>query len=252
MANNTHLSGCLGGVGELYVNHLLQCPKTLNSSKCSFAISPGLVLTPQRKNWSLKCLVTSTYTASALAPKTCRYELPLYLRDHLSGCVTSLSPPCKFVSLTADDIGITNRGQGFLAGSGGKLSACNAGDSRVWSLGQEEPLEKGMATHFGILAQRIPWTENPSSMMMVGGRLWDWSLNSPSSVAQLGCQWVGSLQPQSHTQATHTLPTQGSLLEELWPVAPLPLPVADCILWQSHTFLKSLSSVFVFLIREDR
>ena len=32
----------------------------------------------------------------------------------------------------------------------------------VQSLGQEEPLEKGMATHFSILTQRIPWTEDPS------------------------------------------------------------------------------------------
>ena len=29
----------------------------------------------------------------------------------------------------------------------------------VQSLGQEEPLQKGMATHSGILAWRIPWTE---------------------------------------------------------------------------------------------
>ena len=31
----------------------------------------------------------------------------------------------------------------------------------VQSLGQEDPLEKGMATHFSILAWRIPWTEEP-------------------------------------------------------------------------------------------
>ena len=31
--------------------------------------------------------------------------------------------------------------------------------TQVRSLGQEDPLEKGMATCFGILAQRIPWTE---------------------------------------------------------------------------------------------
>ena len=31
----------------------------------------------------------------------------------------------------------------------------------VLSLGQEDPLEKGMATHFSILAWRIPWTEEP-------------------------------------------------------------------------------------------
>ena len=29
----------------------------------------------------------------------------------------------------------------------------------VWSLGREDPLEKEMATHFSILAWRIPWTE---------------------------------------------------------------------------------------------
>ena len=31
----------------------------------------------------------------------------------------------------------------------------------VWSLGQEDPLEKGMATHSSILTWRIPWTEEP-------------------------------------------------------------------------------------------
>ena len=31
----------------------------------------------------------------------------------------------------------------------------------IQSLGQEDPLEKEMATHFGILAWEIPWTEEP-------------------------------------------------------------------------------------------
>ena len=31
--------------------------------------------------------------------------------------------------------------------------------TQAQSLGQEEPLEKGMATHSSILAWRIPWTE---------------------------------------------------------------------------------------------
>ena len=35
-------------------------------------------------------------------------------------------------------------------------------ETRVWSLSQEDPLEKGMATHSSILAWRIPWTEEPS------------------------------------------------------------------------------------------
>ena len=34
----------------------------------------------------------------------------------------------------------------------------------VQSLGREDPLEKGMATHSSILAWRIPWTEEVSSL----------------------------------------------------------------------------------------
>ena len=34
----------------------------------------------------------------------------------------------------------------------------------VWSLGSEDPLEKGMVTHSSILAWRIPWTEEPGGL----------------------------------------------------------------------------------------
>ena len=34
-------------------------------------------------------------------------------------------------------------------------------ETQVRSLGQENPLEKGMATHSSILGWRIPWTEKP-------------------------------------------------------------------------------------------
>ena len=34
-------------------------------------------------------------------------------------------------------------------------------ETKVGSLAQEDPLEKEMATHSNILAQRIPWTEEP-------------------------------------------------------------------------------------------
>ena len=33
----------------------------------------------------------------------------------------------------------------------------------VWSLGREDTLKKGMATHSSILAWEIPWTEEPGS-----------------------------------------------------------------------------------------
>ena len=35
---------------------------------------------------------------------------------------------------------------------------------QVQSLGQEDPLEKGMATHSSTLAWRIPWTEEPGGL----------------------------------------------------------------------------------------
>ena len=38
----------------------------------------------------------------------------------------------------------------------------------VRSLGQEDPLEKGMATHSSILAWRIPWTEEPGGLQSIG------------------------------------------------------------------------------------
>ena len=38
----------------------------------------------------------------------------------------------------------------------------------VRSLGWEDPLAKGMATHSSILAQRIPWTEEPSGLQSIG------------------------------------------------------------------------------------
>ena len=38
----------------------------------------------------------------------------------------------------------------------------------VWSLGQEDPLEKGMVTHSSILAWSIPCTEEPGGLWSIG------------------------------------------------------------------------------------
>ena len=37
----------------------------------------------------------------------------------------------------------------------------------VQSLGREDPLEKGMATHASILAWKIPWTEEPGELQSI-------------------------------------------------------------------------------------
>ena len=41
-------------------------------------------------------------------------------------------------------------------------------ETQVQSLGQEGPLEKGMAVHSSILAWRIPWTEEPARLQSMG------------------------------------------------------------------------------------
>ena len=40
----------------------------------------------------------------------------------------------------------------------------------IQSLGREDPLEKGMATHSSILAWSIPWTEEPGGLQSMGSQ----------------------------------------------------------------------------------
>ena len=61
--------------------------------------------------------------------------------------------------------------KGFPSGSDGKESARNAGDPDfIRSLGWEDPLEKGMATHSSILTWRIPWAEELMGYSPWGGK----------------------------------------------------------------------------------
>ena len=64
-----------------------------------------------------------------------------------------------------------NTGEGFPGGSAVKNLPASAEDRfnpRVQSLGQEDSLEKGIATHSSILAWRIPWTEEPGGLQSMG------------------------------------------------------------------------------------
>ena len=68
--------------------------------------------------------------------------------------------------------------EGFPGGSDGKnLPAMR--ESWVQSLGWEDPLEKGMATHSRILAWRIAWTEEP------GGLYSPWGCKESDTTEQL-------------------------------------------------------------------
>ena len=62
-------------------------------------------------------------------------------------------------------------------------------ETRVQSLGLEDPLEKEMATHSSILAWRIPWTEEPCRLQSMGSQRvrhdWATSLHFTSSFCQV-------------------------------------------------------------------
>ena len=49
-----------------------------------------------------------------------------------------------------------------------KELACQLKETRIRSLGPEDPLEKEMATHTSILAWKIPWTEEPDRLTVYG------------------------------------------------------------------------------------
>ena len=73
-------------------------------------------------------------------------------------------------------------------------------ETRVQSLGQENPLEKRMATHSRILAWRIPWTEKPGGLQPAGlqrigqdwvSPVWMWELDYKESWALKNlCFWT--------------------------------------------------------------
>ena len=63
-------------------------------------------------------------------------------------------------------------------------------ETQVWSLGLEDPLEKGMVTHSSILAWRIPWTEEPGRIQSMGLQRvgHDWATNTFTFPKTLGFQ----------------------------------------------------------------
>ena len=61
----------------------------------------------------------------------------------------------------------------------------------VWSLGWEDPLEEGRATHSSILAWIIPWTEEPDGLQSMGLQSW------------VRLKWLKCAHARMHTH-THT------------------------------------------------
>ena len=81
---------------------------------------------------------------------------------------------------------------GFPVGASSKESACQCRrhETLVQSLGWEDLLEEGMATHVSSLAWRIPWTEEPGGPQFIG------SQRVGYRGSNLACTHLGLVAPQ--------------------------------------------------------
>ena len=64
-------------------------------------------------------------------------------------------------------------------------------ETRVWSLGWEDPLEKEMATHYSTIGWKIPWTEEPGKLQFMGSQRvrHDWATSRSRSRSQEAWGW---------------------------------------------------------------
>ena len=134
---------------------------------------------------------------------------------------------------------------GFPGGSDSKESTCNAGDPG-WSLGWEDPLDKGLAAHSSILPWRIPWTEKPGRLQSMGsprvGHDWATRHTCAHTRAKQQHRSFGSLSWPSCRESTklHGSPWIGSLPYGKKPVFLNSLPH---IQWNITLFLSTLLSI---------
>ena len=65
---------------------------------------------------------------------------------------------------------VTIDNNGVIASLGAQMVKNPLAVQEIWvpSLGQEDPLEKGLSTHSSVLAWRIPWTEVPGGLQFMG------------------------------------------------------------------------------------
>ena len=111
----------------------------------------------------------------------------------------------------------------------------------VWSLGWEDPLEKGMATHSSILAWRIPWTEEPGGLHSTGsqrvGHDWATSLSLSFTFEGLLILWLQVISTQSLcTQNDTYCTTKPEILPTVNPWSCLPPnPFISTMAFSLHT-----------------
>ena len=85
-------------------------------------------------------------------------------------------------------------------------------ETSIQSLGWEDPLEKGVATHSSILAWRIPWTEEPGGLQSLGSQRvrhsWETNTHTQSNYINIGIK-------RTSLVVQRILPVQGTWVESL-------------------------------------
>ena len=99
----------------------------------------------------------------------------------------------------------------------------------VWSLGQEDPLEKDMATHSSILAWRILWTEEPGGLQSTGSLSRTWLSDLTFNFSTFLYNWM--------VWSSCSLGTHKSLLQHHSSKA--------SVLWHSALFMVQLSHPYM-------
>ena len=116
-------------------------------------------------------------------------------------------------------------------------------ETQIRSLGQEDPLEKEVATHSSILAWRIPWREEPGRLQSMGSQRvrHDWATSL--SLSFLSCHLGGSLWPMF--QWEEWLRLMNPVIQfYFW----LLLTLFIFFLRQSFPLSENLSSPLIFLV----
>ena len=115
----------------------------------------------------------------------------------------------------------------FPGGASGKESTCQLQETQVQSLGQENLLEKEIATHSSIRAWKIPWTEKPGRLQSMGSQRVGHDFTFLSFILQKRKPRTSSEPKDIHppvspthlcpppTIWTHADPSQGSLRVEI-------------------------------------
>ena len=94
---------------------------------------------------------------------------PLYLNQLELNLFLSLEITSLLIIMPLVYSVFKKKKKGFPDGSVVKNLPANQ-ETRAWSLGQKDPLEKEMATHCSILAWQFPWTEEPGRLQSMGSQ----------------------------------------------------------------------------------